>query len=128
MLKNMVRGEYKTSVEYELVFFYDDNGGFGFPCDADGNVFPLKNPAAIENLEWCRQHPEEFSRAGEVVRQKKSWREPDSGDCSCGQHIELFNQFCGACQCPKCGKWYNLFGQELLPPEQWTEDMDEEEY
>lgn len=28
----------------------------------------------------------------------------------------------GACQCPKCGKWYNIFGQALLDPEFWEDD------
>lgn len=128
MLKNLVRGEYKSRTYYELTYFYDDNGGYAFPCDAEGNVFPLKYPEAAENLEWCRQHPEQFSVAGEVVRHVSNWKEPDSGDCACGQHIELVNQYCGACQCPKCGKWYNVFGQELLPPDQWEIDPGEEEY
>jgi hypothetical protein len=28
----------------------------------------------------------------------------------------------GANECPHCGQWYNVFGQELLPPDQWEED------
>lgn len=124
MLKNMVRGECKTIVEYKLVFYYDNTGGFAFPCDENGKVLPL-NPAAIENLAWCRQHPEKFSRNGEVVRHKRSWREPDTGVCECGERIELFSQYRGACECPNCGRWYNLLGQELLPPDQWPEDDDE---
>ena len=42
--------------------------------------------------------------------------------------VELWDQYYGACQCPECGKWYNLFGQSLLPPDCWEEDPSEEEY
>lgn len=122
MLRNIIRGERKTIVEHEMVFFYDNTGGFSFPCDENGNVLPLKYQAAVENLEWCRSHPEEFSII-EIRHHRRSWREPDSGTCHCGERVELVNEYCGACQCPKCGQWYNLFGQELLPPEEW--EMDE---
>lgn len=35
---------------------------------------------------------------------------------------ELVNQYQGACPCPKCGQWYNLFGQELINPQYWEEE------
>lgn len=124
MLRNLVCGEYKTSVEYALEFFFDRNGGFSFPCDEYGNVLPLNSPEAAENLEWCRIHPEKFEFI-EIRRHKQSWREPDSGTCYCGERVELVNEYCGACQCPRCGQWYNLFGQELLSPEEWEMDDDE---
>lgn len=124
MLRNLVRGEYKTSVEYALEFFFDRNSGFSFPCDEYGNVLPLKSSEAAENLEWCRNHPEKFEFI-EIRRHKQSWREPDSGTCHCGERVYLVNEYCGACQCPRCGQWYNLFGQELLPQEEWEMDDDE---
>ena len=124
MLRNLVRGEYKTSVEYALEFFFDRNGGFSFPCDEYGNVLPLKSPEAAENLEWCRNHPEKFKFI-EIRRRKYNWSEPDSGICYCGERVELVDEYCGACQCPRCGQWYNLFGQELLSPEEWEMDDDE---
>lgn len=124
MLRNLVRGEYKTSVEYALEFFFDRTGGFSFPCDEYGDILPLKSPEAGENLEWCRNHLEEFEFI-EIRRHKQSWREPDSGTCHCGERVELVNEYRGACQCPKCGQWYNLFGQELLSPEEWEMDDDE---
>lgn len=51
MPNNLVRGEY-TIVEYKLVFYYDNTGGFAFPCDENDKVLPL-NPVAIENWAWC---------------------------------------------------------------------------
>ena len=133
MLKNMVRGEFKTDIRYQLTFDDSNGCGFAFPCDIDGNIIPFTDgdpvsPAALENLEWCRQHPEKFTRAGEIVEIRQSYREPNRGTCACGQTVELYDQFYGACQCPECGRWYNLFGQELLPPDQWETDPSEEEY
>lgn len=123
MLKNIVRGEWEQDKSYELVFDDGHNNGFGFPCDAQGNVNLTKiTDAAFENLQFCMSHPEKFVRFNEVVVLKQFWKEPDKGTCRCGQLVELVNQYHGACQCPKCGQWYNLFGQELLPPEKWGWD------
>ena len=80
MLKNYKPATYKTVVEHQLVFLDSENGGYAFPCDANGNL------------------------------------------------LELWDQYYGACRCPKCGKWYNLFGQSLLSPDYWEMDPSEEEY
>lgn len=44
------------------------------------------------------------------------------GECKCGAEVPLMDQYMGACECPGCGQWYNLSGQELLPPEEWGYD------
>ena len=128
MLKNYVPAEHKTEIHYDLVFYYDDDGGYAFPCDAAGNVFPLEYEEARKNLEYCLAHPEEFATYNEVRKWKNHYTEPAHGTCTCGTEVSLFDQYYGACQCPKCGQWYNLFGQSLLPPEQWEMDPSEEEY
>ena len=33
----------------------------------------------------------------------------------------------GAFECA-CGQWYNMFGQELNPPEDWEEPLEEDEF
>lgn len=58
---------------------------------------------------------------GEVV---DGYREPNSGVCHCGHRIELYNEYLGACECPYCGQWWNIFGQELKPVEQWKDGDD----
>ena len=127
MLKNFIIGEYKDDVGYQLTFDDGHNNGFGFPCDANGNVnLTNMNDMAFENFKFCMAHPEKFKRFGEVVKYRSAYREPNHGTCHCGQVVELVNEYMGACQCPKCGQWYNLFGQELLPPEDW--DMNDEDY
>ena len=121
MLTSIVRGAHITETRYELVFDDGHGNGAGFPCDASGNIINLR-PEAVANLAWCMEHPEKFKRAGEVVEYHRTYKEEDYGICDCGETVYLGNQYMGACQCPKCGKWYNLFGQSLLPPEAWEED------
>ena len=122
MLTNIIRGEYVTEVCYELAFDDGHGNGYGFPCDANGVVNEGLHPEALPNLEYCRKHPEQFKRANEVIEIRRQYKEEDYGTCKCGEVVYLYNQYHGACQCPKCGQWYNLFGQELLPPESWEED------
>lgn len=128
MLKDIKRGEWVETVEYELCFFDDENCGYAFPCDEQGNLMPDINEDARRNYELCMQHPELYMIFNKVHKQKRQWREPTTGLCSCGERIELWDEYYGACSCPKCNKWYNLFGQELLPPEQWEKDPADEEY
>ena len=128
MLKQFTRGEWKVEVTFELAFDDGCNNGFGFPCDFNGKPLPGLTKAAEENLAWCKEHPEKFERAGEIITLKRRVREPDMAVCECFQTFEVFNQYYGACQCPRCGRWYNLFGQELLPPDQWEDDPSESEY
>lgn len=126
MIKDFKRGEWVEKTDYELRFYRDANGGFAFPCDKDGN--PLMDPdnkAAWDNYHECLKNPEEFPYYfNHKVANTHSWREPNSGTCYCGTRIELVNEYMGACECPKCGKWYNLFGQELKNPEHWDEGDD----
>ena len=120
MLKDFVRSEYRTEVEYELAFDDGANNGFGFPCDEHGNVSPDMPIPAQNNLAYCLEHPEKFERWNEVVKYERRVRIPAHGKCSCGREVHLYDAYLGACSC-ECGKWYNLFGQELLPPEQWED-------
>ena len=124
MLKNIIRGGLRTLVRYQLAYDDGHGNGYGFPCDADGAV--RLRPEAEQNYSWCRQHPEAFVRAGEVVTIRQRYREPDRGTCACGETVELTNEYHGACQCPGCGRWYNLFGESLLPPDQWGMKYEDE--
>lgn len=124
MLKNIVRHERKKCVEFTLVFALDEYGnGFAFPCDGwSGKLLPGLAEEAIANYEMCMAHPEKFVRFAEVEKNVWTYEEPGHGNCSCGEGVELWDQYMGACECPKCGKWYNLFGQELIHPKYWEED------
>lgn len=91
--------------------------GYSFPCEEDGEPF-LTNPGQEENYRYCLSHPDTFEDLG-VVKHEQTYKEPAKGVCSCGEIVELRSQYMGAFECPRCGQWYNIFGQALLPPEQW---------
>ena len=113
-------------VEYELIFYVDRTGGLAFPCDEKGNVNrnDLMEPA-IKNLDYALAHPEHYPYAwNKVEKNVRHYRNPASGICNCGERIDLRNEYLGACECPYCGQWWNLFGQELNNPETWDEGED----
>ena len=125
MLSNIVRPERHLEVTYGLRFYIDPSGGSEFPCDEDGVVkLDSMSEAAIENYKYCLAHPEKFTYAYNELHKHRRWvKDEPYGTCHCGERVYLFNEYMGACQCPRCGQWYNLFGEELLPPEDW-EDLD----
>lgn len=121
--------DYKPServevTEYELVFYVERGCGLGFPCDENGYIdVETMYPPARANYEDALKHPEQYPYAfNKVEKHVRSYRELASGICNCGKRIELYNEYLGGCECPYCGQWWNMFGQELLPPERWDDD------
>lgn len=123
MLKNITERQRKTTTEYSVEFLRDDTSGFSFPCDAHGNLLPMSD-CARANYEDCMAHPEKWEKWNAVTKYTFKYTEPAHGTCVCGREVTLVDEFYGACQC-ECGRWYNLFGQELLEPENWEEDSSE---
>lgn len=125
MMKDFRNGEWVEEPYYELLFYTDRSGGYGFPCDADGNpLFDKMTDCAKKNYERCmelglKHFPYAFNQ---IERYVNRWREPNSGICKCGKRIDLYDEYLGACECPHCGRWWNLFGQELKKPEHWDDD------
>lgn len=121
MLTAYTPSERKSTVYYERVF--DDGGfnGFAFPCNEAGELSAELSEAAKTNFVFCVNHPEQFTRFDKVIKRTHSYTDNAHGICECGNSVELWSQYMGACQCSKCGQWYNLFGQELLPPSDWEE-------
>ena len=125
MLKNYTPRESHTIVEHSLVFFYDENGGFAFPCDASGNVAISElSDCAMNNLTDCIAHPERFKYFNEIRTERRRVSDPAHGTCQCGEEVYLYDAYMGACECPNCGRWYNLFGQELNNPSTWGDGDD----
>lgn len=124
MMKNYTPAEYRTEVSYELTFDDGRNNGYGFPCDKEGHLLESEeqNPVAHESYRYCMDHPEKFERFNKVIARRYRVRENAHGTCICGADVELYDQYLGACECQKCGRWYNLFGQELLKSEYWEEE------
>ena len=121
MIADYVESERKVITEYRIMFDDGGNAGYGFPCDQEGNLYDM-NEDAKRNYENCLNHPEYFVRYNELVAETRSYREPAHGKCHCGETVYLTNDYMGACECPKCGQWYNVWGQELLPPEKWDDE------
>lgn len=121
MIKNYVGPKMKEEIFFELEFDIDEAGnGYSFPCDQNGVIdMEAMGSEARENYKKCLSHPEHFVKYGEVVRKKNSYMEPAKGVCRCGTEVHLEGD---ASQCPCCGRWYNVYGQELLSPDQWEED------
>ena len=122
MLINITDPTEEESSWDELVFDDGRGNGFVFPCHEDGTPKKPMNEGAMENYEYCLKHPEKFSRFNEVIHRETSWRNPRIGTCECGETFPMLSQYQGALQCPKCGQWYSLSGQELLPPDRWGWD------
>lgn len=126
MLRNFTPVQYHIDTTYELVFDDGRNNGYGFPCDKYGNLAKDINPCAMENYKWCMENPDKFKRFNEIITLRHRVRDDAHGTCTCGQEVYLFDQYYGACECEKCGKWYNLFGEEILPPSEWEEEFEED--
>ena len=126
MLKNFVPARQAIHVERYIVFDDAEGNGYAFPCDMSGYLQPMSDEAKA-NYEKCMASPDEFIRYNEFVKCQNTYTEAAHGTCLCGADVEIWNQYYGACQCENCGRWYNQFGQNLLPPEQWEIDPGEAE-
>ena len=123
MLQNFQKKSYETIIDREIVFDDGIFNGYGFPCDEEGIILKECDPCAIKNYHWCLQHPEKFVRYNKVIETKRTGTNPAHGTCKCGEEVYLYgNGYYGAWECPNCGQWYNYFGQEINPPEEWEED------
>ena len=122
-IKIIKEREPKESVTYSLDFDYknDSSGGFTFPCNQYGEILKDEMPqVAIDNYHRCLK---DDRLSSPYIRTHRShWVEPAIGKCVCGEEVVLENQYMGACECPKCGQWYNIYGQSLIPPEYWEDD------
>lgn len=128
MIKNYTPASYETVTEYDLVFDDGYHNGFCFPCDKDGNLLSGVPQVAIQNYRRCLETPERFIRYNKVIKTERRVRNNARGTCHCGNSVELYNMYLGACQCEKCGQWYNVFGQMLVPPEHWEDDCTSDDY
>ena len=114
-------------VNHCIEFYYkdDENAGFSFPADSTGKLDTTNmSNIAIENYDWCMAHTDEMI-GPEFRTYKHTYTEPAVGRCSCGREVVLESDFAGAVRC-ECGRWYNIFGQELVDLKYWEEPWDEE--
>ena len=111
-----------TTTDYYIDFTYKDdpNAGFSFPATKTGTPdFARMTTEAKVNYDRCLT--DERLLGPEFQTEEHTYTEPAIGRCICGREVELVSEYMGACQC-ECGKWYNVFGQELVDPKYWEED------
>ena len=125
MLNIIKERERVESTEYCLDFYKDGELCAGY--DTKDKLTPIfHSKEGEENWHSLLQKVGLGILTGPKLNEyKSSYVNPAIGKCSCGNEFELVDQYAGACECEKCHQWYNLFGQELLPPDKW--DMDDYE-
>lgn len=120
--------ERKTVIEHSYFFQrkgdYQGNG-YSFPCDEHGNVkfSPEYEDIQRKNYEYAMESDE----YADPYIETRSWSYTENAlaRCECGDNIELYNEYLGACECPNCGRWHNcLSGQLLNPVETWADGDD----
>ena len=114
---------------YLLDYSDSEGAGYAFDCDKYGNPLPFDNEIIKANYYKClngEMEGVEFCGIDEVV---SSYTENAIGKCSCGNVMELENEYFGACECKKCGQWYGVTnGERFHRPDQWQEVIDPEDY
>ena len=106
----------RTGIYYERDYYRGSELCHSFPCDVKGNMmFNKMTPQGIESFKRISSNDEYVFQVGKY---KHSWMEPAIGICdNCKREVRLVSDDHGACKC-KCGAWYSLSGQALVPPNQ----------
>lgn len=125
MIKIIKERTPRTFIKHYIEFFYKDDphAGFCFPANKDGTIaLDQMPPEAIANYNSCLT--DDRLEGPEFTTNTHTYIEPAVGLCSCGEEVVLDADYGGAVRC-ECGRWYNLFGQELRDPEYWERDDDD---
>jgi hypothetical protein len=119
-----IKARERKELKYKTIDFEYRNcagSGFTFSATEDGNPdFSKMTPQAALNYQYCIDNPELFYPP-QVIIHTRVYTEPAIGRCLCGAEVILESQYLGARQCDKCGRWYNIFGQELKDPDYWED-------
>ena len=127
MSKIIKEAHIETFVRYTREFEWEGhkNCGYSFPCDEQGNIEELC-PEGLQNYKNCmtgNMTTDGYKLIDLGVRKEvRKFHVNPSIECDCGEQFILFNEYMGACSCPNCEQWYNLFGQQLVNPTMWEED------
>ena len=121
MIKIIKERTAETFREYYIEYRYKDDpeASFCFPATPSGEPdFANMPPEAKANYEACLTDERLTEPEFEVY--ERTYMDPAIGVCSCGKEVVLECDYEGAVRC-ECGKWYNLFGQELRDPRYWED-------
>jgi hypothetical protein len=130
MLEIIKERTVRTEKSYWINFDCKDDHscGFIFPANSDGTPALDKMPEEAKmNYFACEASTNKFDRW--LEEREDQVVDYAVGRCRCGAEVELFDgAWMGAVQCEKCGKWYNIYGQELVDPEYWEDPFDDDDY
>lgn len=124
MLKIIRERTPEVIIDRYIEFLYKDdpNAGFMFPALPNGEVdFDHMSQEAKDNYSTCLS--DERLTEPEFIVDKRTYANPAVGKCICGREVVLECDYAGVLKCD-CGRWYNLFGQELRDPRYWEEDYE----
>jgi hypothetical protein len=125
MLKIIKERTPEVIIDRYIEFTYKDDpdAGFVFPATVHGDPdFDSMCSEALANYDKCLTNKDRFTEP-EFKVEKYTYTHPAIGQCSCSRYLTLECDYEGAVMC-ECGKWYNLFGQELRDPKYWEEDYE----
>lgn len=112
-------------VVYRLDFDRKDgNGGYAFDCTSEGKIVDSSLHAYNNFLEEVYNEAEYDDPY--VNKEEFTFTEAAEGICPyCGRTVILTDDYLGATSC-ECGQWFNLYGQELVKPQYWESDYEED--
>ena len=120
-MAKIIRSVLQSRVSCYIEFTREDGSGYAFPCDEEGVLLPLSS-TGIKSFLYAMEHEEEFPvEFFHFAKYEKEYQPPNVLVCDCGKKVTMDNFYYGAIQCPKCGRWYNSVGSEILPPDYWEE-------
>jgi hypothetical protein len=150
MLSNMTPSQHMSEPKATLYFHRADiDGGYGFDADPSDLTLSLESWDEENNLTVWRcdeSMPAEFIGHPGVANLARlifdptfradypeigyrfwdaTWTEPATGTCPCGREVELYRDYGHGIDC-RCGRTYNMSGQELAPRSQWDDRYDED--
>jgi hypothetical protein len=128
MIKIIKERGYESRAWLQHNFHWEDkpDSGFTFEVNEKGECI-TENDSAQENFVLCKTGLITSGTGGKIVdggvrKVSHKYATNAVGVCVCGEQVELYNQYMRACECSNCGQWYNLSGQELMPPRYWHDD------
>ena len=91
------------------------NGGYSFTVDKEGRIVSEDHRKTVELI----KNNGRYIDMG-IKELHRTYMEPAVGLCvHCGSEVTLDGNYLGASDCPKCGKWYGMNGEEFTDPDKW---------
>lgn len=140
MAIKITRRRERITTERHLISFswnHMPGAGFSFECDVNGRLVN-QDPVTMASYSQCLKDVRHEKMTGPFrCSEKGSYVQPALAECSCGAELQLADALDNGCD--NCGRYYNIVGQEVVPPnsdlgralraeDDRFADVDDEEY